>query len=470
MKKLLVILSLLFYFTSQAQEAVWDQGIPLCPDNNYITELSNKVDLARLRDSINSLDTWEIEICREIGLSFYDIGLKDEAEWYLSRSKEYHFTYQWNSMKVDTIYIMREEKLDAAQVESMQNDLAFLASIPKTTKNLTKSDLKELAKKIDSQIKKLIAEKDSLVAAEASQELIDSKNQTLNTLEKDKEIIDLQIETDDLKYQSESLKIKSLGLEIERRTFKKYLIGTGIAIVVLILIILIMSQRRAIRSKDVTIIDQLKDINKKNTYLEHAARIIRHDMHSGINTYIPRGISSLEKRLSESELKELKIDTSLKMIKEGLSHTQRVYKSVYEFTNLVKSDVNFETKKVSLNDVLESYLTNTSYKAQVKLNDLGQASVNEVLFCNAIDNLIRNGLKYNDSSDKQIKIFIDGDHLIVEDNGRGLDQKKFEKILSTREEEHGLGLNICQAILSQHGFELSCEKYNNGTKMKIKLK
>ena len=37
-------------------------------------------------------------------------------------------------------------------------------------------------------------------------------------------------------------------------------------------------------------------------------------------------------------MKELKIDGSVKMIKEGLNHTQRVYKSVYEFTNLVKKD------------------------------------------------------------------------------------------------------------------------------------
>jgi hypothetical protein len=27
------------------------------------------------------------------------------------------------------------------------------------------------------------------------------------------------------------------------------------------------------------------ELNKKNIYLEHAAKIIRHDLHSGINTY-----------------------------------------------------------------------------------------------------------------------------------------------------------------------------------------
>ena len=32
--------------------------------------------------------------------------------------------------------------------------------------------------------------------------------------------------------------------------------------------------------------NQQREIEKKNTYLEHAAKILRHDMHSGINTYI----------------------------------------------------------------------------------------------------------------------------------------------------------------------------------------
>jgi methyl-accepting chemotaxis protein len=48
-------------------------------------------------------------------------------------------------------------------------------------------------------------------------------------------------------------------------------------------------------------------VNQKNSYLEHAAKILRHDMHSGINTYMPRGLTSLKRRLSEEQIKELKI-------------------------------------------------------------------------------------------------------------------------------------------------------------------
>jgi PAS domain S-box-containing protein len=224
--------------------------------------------------------------------------------------------------------------------------------------------------------------------------------------------------------------------------------------------------------------NQQMEIEKKNTYLEHAAKILRHDMHSGINTYMPRGLSSLDRRMSEEQAKDLKIDAPLKMIREGLRHTQKVYKGVYEFTNLVKKDVVLNRAECNLKDILEDYLSATAYRPQVEMEDLGEFSVNEALFCTSIDNLIRNGLKYNDSNNKRVRIYRSEDTLFVEDNGRGLSQEDFNHLSKpyTRKEGQaeagtGLGLNICIAILEEHGFFISCSKLpDGGTQMKIKLK
>jgi PAS domain S-box-containing protein len=224
-------------------------------------------------------------------------------------------------------------------------------------------------------------------------------------------------------------------------------------------------------------ITQSIEIEKKNTYLEHAAKILRHDMHSGINTYIPRGVSSLERRLTVEQIEELKISAPFKMIKDGLSHAQKVYKGVYEFTNLVKKDVVLNKTECNLKDILDSYLSTTSYKSQVQIDELITKDVNESLFCTSIDNLIRNGLKYNDSDTKFVKIFMEGDLLIIQDNGRGITQQDFDHLSKpyTRKEGQkesgtGLGLNICVAILEEHGFEITCEKNDIGTKMKINIK
>ena len=170
----------------------------------------------------------------------------------------------------------------------------------------------------------------------------------------------------------------------------------------------------------------VKEIIKKNIYLEHATRILRHDMHSGINTYIPRGISSLNRRLPEDIIEKYKLQNCLKLINEGLEHSQSVYKGIYEFTNLVRDGIDLKKDKINLKESLKTYLKRTAYADQIIIDDIGFINANESLICTAIDNLIRNGLKYNDSATKIIKVrMIDEKILAIEDNGRGMSQEDF---------------------------------------------
>jgi signal transduction histidine kinase len=165
-------------------------------------------------------------------------------------------------------------------------------------------------------------------------------------------------------------------------------------------------------------------------------------------------------------------------MKEGLKHSQKVYKGVYEFTNLVKKDVVLNKTECNIKNILTDYLSSTAYISQVILEDnLPTIEVNEALFCTAIDNLIRNGLKYNDSETKFVKIYHEEDLILIQDNGRGITQEDFNYLSKpyTRKEGQkesgtGLGLNICVAILEEHGFKITCEKNNIGTKIMIKIK
>jgi len=233
--------------------------------------------------------------------------------------------------------------------------------------------------------------------------------------------------------------------------------------------------------QDVTdIVKSLNEVDKKNTYLEHAAKILRHDMHSGINTYIPRGISSLERRLSPELIQEYKLEIPLKMLKEGLKHTQKVYTGVYDFTNLVKKNSVLEKNAYNTGKILESFIESTAYSNQVLISEwMPTIDVNESLFCTAIDNLIRNGLKYNDSQTKIVAVYMESEEwLVVQDNGRGLTQREFNELSKPytrkkgqKETGTGLGLNICSAILEEHGFIITCEKLKDGgTKIRIKIK
>ena len=236
---------------------------------------------------------------------------------------------------------------------------------------------------------------------------------------------------------------------------------------------------------------QIKDdLSKKNIYLEHAAKIIRHDMHSGINTYIPRGLNSLQRRLDDEQKKKLR--APLQLLGDGVKHAQKVYSGVYEFTNLVKENAQMSKTPNNIKQILDEYLSLTAYKNQVLLDDNlpTELEINEPLFCTAIDNLIRNGLKYNDSPTKWVKIYFEGNYnkgsfIIIEDNGRGMTQSEFDELSKPyvrkegqKEKGTGLGLNICKAILKEHGFELSIQEIEDdpdtveiesGTKMRIKI-
>ncbi len=70
----------------------------------------------------------------------------------------------------------------------------------------------------------------------------------------------------------------------------------------------------------------------------------------------------------------------------------------------------------------------------------------------------------------------DGNNIHIQDNGRGITQEDFDHLRKPyirkegqKESGTGLGLNICVAILEEHGFSITCEKNEIGTKMKIKI-
>ncbi len=447
--------------TDPENNIVWVNGIPTCPDDAEITALINKVGIDNLQKSKRGITRNEADICRKLGKAFKQRDMYEGADWYLERVKAH---VEIVKLEPEVVF---EEEVPADIAASLQSDKEFLQSIPKSFENVSPTDMKKLAQEIEGQLAKLIKEKEALIKSHASPEVIKAKDESIKSLGKEKKIIDLTV-------KEEEMKIEAVKLKDNARKLNNYLIGAGITILLLALGIMVLFQRKTIKVQDKEIEKQLNDINTKNTYLEHAARIIRHDMHSGINTYIPRGISSLEKRLTGDTIKDLKIEGPLKMIREGLNHTQRVYKSVYEFTNLVKRTVDFETEEQDVTKLLNGYFEKTSYAKQLEISELGIMSVNSILFCNAIDNLVKNGLKYNNSENKSVSIFIEDNHIIVQDNGIGMNNNEFKKHLKSvskaDNDEIGLGLNISFAILKEHGFDMECEKNDVGTKIKIKVK
>jgi len=232
-----------------------------------------------------------------------------------------------------------------------------------------------------------------------------------------------------------------------------------------------------------TILDKAKakeELFNKNMFLEYASKIIRHDMHSGINTYIPRGLSILLKKLPPQVIKEYQLQGGIKLLENGLAHTQKVYQGVYAFTNLVRENSVLDMDEIDLKQALNQFLSLTAYYEQITIDDLPTIKANRSLICTAIDNLVRNGLTYNDNepNKKNIRIYqISDTEIGILDNGRGMSQNDFDNYSkpytrkrSQKESGTGLGLHICMAILTEHNFVLNVEKQEIGTLIRIRVK
>ena len=231
-----------------------------------------------------------------------------------------------------------------------------------------------------------------------------------------------------------------------------------------------------------TVSERIRDkeeLQQKKIFLDHTAKIIRHDMHSGINTYLPRGIKTLLSKLPADVVKKHKLQLSIKLLEEGIEMTQNAYRGVYAFTNLVKGDQILEMKTFHIGDSLSLFLQKKVYLEQVKISVDVSIEANEYLFCLAIDNLIRGGLQFNESEDKWVKIFMEShDVLCVQDNGTGLSKEDFISYCKpyVRSKEtgevslyQGLDLNIAVAIIEDHGFSIEPEKLECGTMFRINL-
>jgi signal transduction histidine kinase len=389
-----------------------------------------------------------------------------DAYYYRGLAKDELAKAEANKGKKKEIQTLDDSLMEKALGSRTSNILRNLSKLD--YKNLSKDGAEETLKMVDEQLHQLMLESHSDSTLESSP-VREAKERAVKILKKEKQLQETVIEREDLK--------------IEVDLYKNWLILVAVLITILATIIALITrnlmQKKKIAKLHDEIVKQFDDIQSKNGFLEYSARLIRHDMHSGINTYMPRGISSLEKRLTEDDIKNLKIESPLKMLKEGLGHTQRVYKEIYNFTNLVKKDTVLEKENLNIKESLGKFLDTTGYKNQVELSEnLPNLDINDYLFNIALDHLIKNGLRYNDSVNKMVKIYSEDEYICVEDNGRGMTQEEFLHLSKPyvrkegqKETGDGIGLNISLAILKEHGFSVTSEKLEPiGTKLKIKIR
>ena len=216
-----------------------------------------------------------------------------------------------------------------------------------------------------------------------------------------------------------------------------------------------------------------QELYESKLFIEYSNKVIRHDLHSGINTYIPRGVAMLKKKLTDKVIKELKLAPALLFLDKGLAHAQMVYKGIYSFTGLVKQSKQIDIYEFNLKEELESYLSVTAMELYVEVRDLPNVTGNASLMCSGIMQLIQNGIKYNDNIEKKVVIYSDEEgSLFIEDNGRGMTQDQFNQNIFPKDSliVRGMGLSIATVIFEEHNYSIEVITKEVGTIIKLKKK
>jgi light-regulated signal transduction histidine kinase (bacteriophytochrome) len=236
----------------------------------------------------------------------------------------------------------------------------------------------------------------------------------------------------------------------------------------------IESQKREAELLEIKVLErteELKLVNEKlvesNTELELFAGVASHDLQAPlrtINSYLSIVVERNEATLDEE---------SKAFIQRIIEATKRMKLLIEDLLSYSRTNAQkIKIKIIDLNNVLIHVMEINKYlidsrSAKIEYISLPLIDADEIQVTQLFQNLIGNGIKYNDKDVPVIKIKCDErteDYLFsVTDNGTGMKKEYLDKIFDvfTRLQSDtpgtGLGLAICKKIVEKHGGKLWVE-------------
>ena len=281
----------------------------------------------------------------------------------------------------------------------------------------------------------------------------------------------------------QSLKEKYYGVPVFWTSERVYLLGGVLAAIILVLFGVVIWQRLKQRQlafrRQQTALEQEQSHNRELgnlvMRLEKANReqaeftyAISHDLKSPANT-----ISMLIEELKELGELDDGAQTVLADMTSTNHHMRQLVDDVLSYSRLV--DEEMTVKQVNLAEVIEEIRKDlasdiSNAEATISVADLPEIKGNRTQLRMLLQNLISNAVKFR-AADRAPRVEISsrqttqGVHLVVADNGIGIPEEHRDRVfgLFQRLNAHatyegtGLGLTICQRIMSNHNGQITIE-------------
>ncbi|MFK7949765.1 MAG: ATP-binding protein [Saprospiraceae bacterium] len=219
------------------------------------------------------------------------------------------------------------------------------------------------------------------------------------------------------------------------------------------------------------------ELAQKNQALEHFTMVASHDMKSPLRT-ISSFITLIERKLSKNQNEEL--NEYITFVKNGANHLYKLIVDTLEYAQVGSKAIDFEL--VNTQNLMTDIKHFVGDKATVNFDNLPDVISNKNLMHKLFQNIVENGIKYNENELKTISIThkVEDENVIfaIQDNGIGIDEKYYKIIFEQHRRLHnnekykgtGLGLAICSRVTEQLKGEIwLTSQLNVGSTFYIKL-
>ena len=222
-----------------------------------------------------------------------------------------------------------------------------------------------------------------------------------------------------------------------------------------------ITELKSIETKREQLFKELEDVNNE---LKQFAYIVSHDLKAPL-----RHIKSISSWLQQDYMDTLdeKGKDQLQLLNNRVTRLHAFINGIFEYTKIGR--IKKQAELININEIINNISDLLNIQKNVTLDiqpDMPMVLGEKIKIQQVFQNLISNAIKYNDKSHPEIKITYKnlGNHhqFSVTDNGKGINERNFEKIFQIFQtlqpkdnfESTGIGLTIVKRIVKQHGGDI----------------